>query len=41
MTLLNLDLGGSETAVEIDTAVVAGWTGRDKDALERHIVELE
>lgn len=41
MTVLNLDLGGSETAVEIDTAIVAGWTGRDKAALEHHMAELE
>jgi len=41
MTVLNLDLGDSETAVEIDTAIVAGWTGRDKAALEHHIAELE
>lgn len=41
MTVLNLDLGGSETAVDVDTAIVAGWTGRDKGALERHMAELE
>ena len=41
MTVLNLDLGGAETAVEIDTAIVAGWTGRDKAALEHHMAELE
>lgn len=41
MTELTLDLGGSETAVEIDTAIVAGWTGRDKAALEHHMAELE
>lgn len=41
MTELNLDLGGTEAAVAIDTAIVAGWTGRDKEALERHMAELE
>ncbi|MEK9946078.1 MAG: DUF2848 domain-containing protein [Alphaproteobacteria bacterium] len=28
-------------AVGIDTLVVAGWTGRDKAAMEAHIAELE
>lgn len=41
MTTLTLDLGGAETVVEIDTAIVAGWTGRDKEALEHHMAELE
>ncbi len=41
MTVLNLDLGGTETAVDVDTAIVAGWTGRDKEALEHHMAELE
>lgn len=27
--------------ITIDTAVIAGWTGRDQAALEKHIVELE
>lgn len=27
--------------VHIKKAVIAGWTGRDKDAVEAHIVELE
>jgi hypothetical protein len=38
---LELDLGGSETAVTIDTAIVAGWTGRDRAKVEEHIAELE
>jgi len=25
----------------ISTAIIAGWTGRDKEAMEKHIVELE
>jgi len=41
MTELTLDLGGSETAIRIDTAIVAGWTGRNREALERHMAELE
>ena len=33
---------GSETKdVSITKAIVAGWTGRDRVALEKHIVELE
>ena len=27
--------------VRIDHLVIAGWTGRDKAALEKHIAELE
>lgn len=27
--------------IAIDNAVIAGWTGRDQEALEKHIVELE
>ena len=30
-----------EETLLIRTAVIAGWTGRDKAALEKHIVELE
>lgn len=30
-----------EETLLIRTAVIAGWTGRDKVALEKHIVELE
>jgi hypothetical protein len=41
MTELTLDLGGSETAIRIDTAIVAGWTGRNREALEHHMAELE
>ena len=38
-----LDAGGKRTQqpVTISSAVIAGWTGRDKVALEKHIVELE
>lgn len=33
---------GSETRfVGIDNLVIAGWTGRDKDAMEKHMAELE
>lgn len=43
--ILNLTLQSGATAarreVAIDDAVVAGWTGRDPAAVERHIRELE
>jgi hypothetical protein len=38
---LTLTLGGYETAVVIETVIVAGWTGRDRAAVEAHIAELE
>jgi hypothetical protein len=39
----NCETGGkSESrAVQIDNLVIAGWTGRDRDAVEKHIAELE
>ena len=43
--VLNLTLQNGATAapreIAIDDAVVAGWTGRDPAAVERHIRELE
>ncbi|MGA9428516.1 MAG: DUF2848 domain-containing protein [Xanthobacteraceae bacterium] len=33
--------GPSRRNVEVDRLVIAGWTGRDKAALEKHIAELE
>lgn len=41
MTELRLTLGEQQTDVSIDTAIVAGWTGRDRDAVEKHMAELE
>ena len=41
MIELNLTLGGEAVPTAIHTAIVAGWAGRDKAAVERHIVELE
>jgi len=41
MTELRLTLDGRETTVSIDTAIVAGWTGRDRAAVEQHMAELE
>jgi hypothetical protein len=42
---LSFDLtssAGSETAqLNIGQAVIAGWTGRDAEAVEKHILELE
>jgi hypothetical protein len=38
---LTLNLGGRETVTVIHTAIVAGWTGRDRAAVEEHIAELE
>ncbi len=33
-------VGGAARRIEITELVVAGWTGRDKAAVERHIAEL-
>ncbi|WP_233858394.1 DUF2848 domain-containing protein [Paraburkholderia sp. HD33-4] len=33
--------GQTERGISIDTLVIAGWTGRDVDAMEKHIRELE
>jgi len=41
VTRLTLTLAGREAAVDIHTVVVAGWTGRDREAVERHMAELE
>ena len=45
MTRLEFDgaakSGREKVAVEIDDLVIAGWTGRDVDALNRHIEELK
>lgn len=41
MTELELILDGRERSVAIDTVIVAGWTGRDREAVEKHIAELE
>jgi Protein of unknown function (DUF2848) len=41
MTELRLSLGDHEAAVAIETLIVAGWTGRDRAALEEHMAELE
>src|SRR4051812_17549010 len=41
MKRLTLTLGGRPVEVQVHTAIVAGWTGRDRDAVEEHIAELE
>jgi Protein of unknown function (DUF2848) len=41
VTELVLNLGGREMPTSIETAIVAGWTGRDRRALEEHMAELE
>lgn len=41
MNQLNLTLGAETLPTEIQTAMIAGWAGRDKAAVEEHIVELE
>lgn len=33
--------GGNRVTVHVSDLVIAGWTGRDSDAIERHIAELE
>jgi hypothetical protein len=40
VTRLALTLGGEEARVEVHTAIVAGWVGRDRGAVEEHIAEL-
>jgi hypothetical protein len=39
--LLHSDGGLERRNIGIDRLVIAGWTGRDKTALEKHITELE
>jgi len=31
---------GAPRRIEITTLIIAGWTGRDKTAVEHHIAEL-
>lgn len=33
--------GRVERTITVDTLVIAGWTGRDTEAMEKHICELE
>ena len=39
---LNLKLdGATDVSVTVNDLVIAGWTGRDAEAIEKHIAELE
>jgi len=38
---VTLDLGGRQTRARVQAMIVAGWTGRDRRAVEAHIAELE
>ena len=38
---LTIEPAGDARHVRIDDVVIAGWTGRNVEALEKHIVELE
>ena len=38
---LQFDVGRATRTVSIDTLIVAGWTGRNREAVEHHIAELE
>ncbi len=40
---LTLETGGEQISLEagIDDLVIAGWTGRNRDAMEAHVAELE
>ncbi len=41
MALINLKCGNNLFQANIDQLVIAGWTGRNRDAVEHHIQELE
>jgi hypothetical protein len=38
---LDFEVAGVARRATVDTLIVAGWTGRDSAAVERHIAELE
>lgn len=38
---LTVTVSGNATALEIQTAIVAGWTGRDRVRVSEHIAELK
>jgi uncharacterized protein DUF2848 len=38
---MDFEIGGATRGASIDTLIVAGWTGRDRAAVEHHIAELE
>jgi len=41
MTALNFLIDGKTQSVQIPQLIVAGWTGRDSEAVDHHIRELE
>jgi len=40
-TVIDLQGGATPLTLPIDQAVIAGWTGRDRLARDKHIAELE
>ena len=38
---LGFEFEGEARTVQINNLVIAGWTGRDRDAMEKHMAELE
>jgi hypothetical protein len=41
MPQIEFEIDGRPRPVEVDTLVIAGWTGRDAAAVEHHVAELE
>ena len=41
MAHLEFEIDGSARTVSVDTLIIAGWTGRNREAVEHHIAELE
>lgn len=41
MTVIDLNLAGEVRPVDLRGVVIAGWAGRDRQAVEAHIAELE
>ena len=41
MANLNFKSSGKDISCSINQLVIAGWTGRNKEAVEHHIEELE
>jgi hypothetical protein len=39
-TLISSGVASSES-VEIETGIIAGWTGRDREGIRKHVAELE
>lgn len=39
--VLTVSLAGQERPIEVRTAIIVGWAGRDQSAVEAHIAELE